>query len=300
MLDLSRMNFSGDFFSRLEPEMARVYRQIDLLEKGSIANPDENRMVGHYWLRNPELAPAPEITGEIRQTLVKIKAFARKVNTGEVLSEKGQLFKNVLLIGIGGSSLGPRFVSDALGSRQDRMSLWFIDNTDPDGIDRVFGHLEAELAATLCIVISKSGGTVETRNGMLEAQQMYRNQGLDFARHAICITQDGSKLHQTAQAEGWLQSFPMWDWVGGRTSVLSSVGLVALALQGIDIEALLAGARLCDEQTRKAVTPENPAALLALMWYKATGGQGGSQMVMLPYKDRLELFSKYMQQLIME
>jgi glucose-6-phosphate isomerase len=92
----------------------------------------------------------------------------------------------------------------------------------------------------------------------------------------------------------------MWDWVGGRTSVTSAVGLLPAALQGIDIDALLAGARGCDAVTRTTHTGKNPAALLALMWYHGAGGAGKRDMVLLPYKDRLLLFSRYLQQLIME
>ncbi len=92
----------------------------------------------------------------------------------------------------------------------------------------------------------------------------------------------------------------MWDWVGGRTSELSAVGLLPAALQGFDIDALLAGARAMDEVTRNTNPRQNPAALLALMWYHAGKGKGQKDMVVLPYKDRLELFSRYLQQLVME
>ena len=123
---------------------------------------------------------------------------------------------------------------------------------------------------------------------------------LDFPAHAVAVTGEGSELDRLATGEGWLARFPMWDWVGGRTSVTSAVGLLPAALQGIDVEALLEGARLCDEITRSTTARENPAALLALMWYHATGGAGRKDMVILPYKDRLLLFSRYLQQLIME
>jgi glucose-6-phosphate isomerase len=92
----------------------------------------------------------------------------------------------------------------------------------------------------------------------------------------------------------------MWDWVGGRTSELSAVGLLPAALQGLDIDGMLAGARSCDEVTRQRDLRANPAALLALMWHHAGGGKGSRDLVVLPYKDRLELFSRYLQQLIME
>jgi glucose-6-phosphate isomerase len=92
----------------------------------------------------------------------------------------------------------------------------------------------------------------------------------------------------------------MWDWVGGRTSETSAVGLLPAALQGFDIDALLDGARLMDEATRMKAFRKNPAMLLALMWFRAGGGKGRKDMVIIPYKDRLELFSRYLQQLIME
>lgn len=300
MLDISRMQFPEGFFEKMAGPMARIYREIAELEKGAIANPDEHRRVGHYWLRNPELAPTQEIAEEIKETLANIREFARQIHSGEITPEKGGFFRNVLLIGIGGSSLGPRFIADALTTPQDKMRMFFIDNTDPEGIDRIFRTLGDELDSTLCIVISKSGGTIETQNGMLEALNRYKQNSLNFTRHAVGVTQSGSSLDKICQGEGWLRVFPMWDWVGGRTSVLSAVGLLPLALQGIDIVQLLVGAKTCDERTRSTQTLQNPAALLALMWYHFTGGQGGKQMVMLPYKDRLELFTKYLQQLMME
>ena len=110
----------------------------------------------------------------------------------------------------------------------------------------------------------------------------------------------GSELDDTALEQGWLARFPMWDWVGGRTSVTSAVGLLPAALQGIDIDALLEGARMCDAATRVPDTRKNPAALLALMWHYGSGGVGSRDMVLLPYKDRLLLFSRYLQQLVME
>src|SRR6185436_10804463 len=120
------------------------------------------------------------------------------------------------------------------------------------------------------------------------------------AGHFVAITGVGSKLDQTAQSEGWLTRFAMCDWVGGRTSELSAVGLLPAALQGIDIQAMLDGAAAMDEVTRYPVTAQNPAALLALMWHFATDGRGAKDMVVLPYKDRLLLFSRYLQQLVME
>src|SRR5580658_1592455 len=193
-IDLSRMNVDDAFFAVMEPQMRKAFAAMDALEKGAIANPDENRMVGHYWLRNPALAPTPEIRKEIEETINKIKGFAANVHAGKIKGAKGP-FKNYLLIGIGGSALGPQFVANALGDpRKDKLKPFFFDNTDPNGIDRVLAMIGEGLGQTLCIVISKSGGTKETRNGMLLAQAAFKAAGLNFGQHTVAITTAGSDL----------------------------------------------------------------------------------------------------------
>lgn len=299
-IDISRIDFNDDFFATMEPKIQAAYSAMQELEAGAIANPDENRMVGHYWLRNAALAPQPELTTEIEECLANIKQIAADAHSGEMKGANG-VFTNCLIIGIGGSALGPQFVADALGCpKADKMKLFFFDNTDPDGMDRTLAALDGQLGNTLSVVISKSGGTAETRNGMLEAQAAYGAAGLEFAKHAIAITGLNSKLDKVAIAENWLTRLPMWDWVGGRTSELAAVGLLPAALQGLDIDRMLAGAAAMDVATRRTETAKNPAALLALMWHFATDGKGSKDMVVLPYKDRLMLFSKYLQQLVME
>jgi glucose-6-phosphate isomerase len=299
-LDISRIPFPDGYLESMEPRIQKAFAEMAALEKGAIANTSEKRMVGHYWLRAPQLAPTKELSDEITSTLASIKDFAAKVHSGAIPGTGGR-FTQLLVIGIGGSALGPQFVSQALGQPgKDRMDVLFFDNSDPDGFDYVLGKLGPHLAQTLVIVVSKSGGTLETRNGQLEAAEAFKAAGISFPRHYVAVTGAGSKLDLQAQKEGWLMRFPMWDWVGGRTSELCAVGLLPAALQGIDIDAMLAGAAAIDVATRKSVTRENPAALLALMWYFATDGKGSKDMVVLPYKDRLLLFSRYLQQLVME
>lgn len=302
-LDVSRIDFAPDFLSRMKGPMDQAYRAMDELEAGAIANPDEKRMVGHYWLRNPSLGAKkdPALGKEIEQTVARVKAFAAEVHSGEVKPQRGEKFTAVLVVGIGGSALGPQFVADALGDpRKDKMSVYFFDNTDPDGMERELAKIGDRLGQTLTVVISKSGGTPEPRNGMLIAQNAYKVRGLEFARHAVAVTGVDSNLDKVAVKEQWITRFPMWDWVGGRTSELATVGLVPAALQGLDVDAMLAGAAACDAVTRAHDTPKNPAALMALMWHSATRGKGEKDMVVLPYKDRLLLFSRYLQQLVME
>ena len=299
-LDVSRVNLDDAFLDRMSAPMTKAFEAMEQLERGAIANPDENRQVGHYWLRAPDLAPTPELTAAISETIARIHRFATDVHHGVIKPPTVTRFTQVLVVGIGGSALGPQFVSDALSTPADPMKIHFFDNTDPDGMDRVLATIGDRLPETLTVVISKSGGTKETRNGMLEAKRAYDARGLPFGPHAVAVTGAGSELDRFAQAGQWITTFPMWDWVGGRTSELSAVGLLPAALQGFDIDALLRGARDTDVVTRQHNARRNPAAMLALAWYAASDGRGAKDMVILPYKDRLMLLSKYLQQLVME
>ncbi|XP_048331849.1 glucose-6-phosphate isomerase 1, chloroplastic [Ziziphus jujuba] len=301
-LDVSRVGFTDEFVEEMEPRLQAAFRAMEELEKGAIANPDEGRMVGHYWLRNPKLAPNSFLKVQIENALDAVCKFADEVVSGKIkppYSPEGR-FTQILSVGIGGSALGPQFVAEALAPDNPPLKIRFIDNTDPAGIDHQIAQLGPELASTLVIVISKSGGTPETRNGLLEVQKAFREAGLDFAKQGVAITQENSLLDNTARIEGWLARFPMFDWVGGRTSEMSAVGLLPAALQAIDIREMLAGASLMDEANRTTVVRNNPAALLALCWYWASDGVGSKDMVVLPYKDSLLLFSRYLQQLVME
>jgi glucose-6-phosphate isomerase len=297
-LDLSRMGISSAWLDTMRDPAAQALDAMEQLEGGAIANPDEERRVGHYWLRAPERAPEPAMTAQIVQAKDDVIGFAARVRSGEVAPPSADRFRQLLVIGIGGSALGPQFIADALGCTADGLQPHFIDNTDPEGIDRVLNAIVP--SETLVVVISKSGGTAETRNGMLEASARFSATGLQFGRHAVAITQDGSKLDQYATEHAFLARFPMWDWVGGRTSVLSAVGLLPAALQGADVTALLEGAATMDQLNRVREIEHNPAMMLALAWYHAGDGRGTRDMVILPYKDRLALFSRYLQQLVME
>ena len=108
-------------------------------------------------------------------------------------------------------------MADALGPKRDPMDIYFFDNTDPDGFDRVLDKIGDGLRQTLAVVISKSGGTKETRNGMLEAEAASRKRDCNFAKHAVAVTGVDSDLDRYAVKNGWLARFPMCDWIGGRT-----------------------------------------------------------------------------------
>ena len=306
LVDLSKTSLADDALARdplVSGSFPAAFTSMEALEAGALANPDEKRRVGHYWLRAPERAPDAETRDAIETTLARVKAFANDVHAGRIAPESAPRFSNLLVVGIGGSALGPQFVADALGAPSDPLRPFFFDNTDPDGMARELARIASSrggLKETLTVVVSKSGGTKETRNGMLEAAAAYGALGLAFPRHAAAVTGDGSELDGAAAKDGWLARFPMWDWVGGRTSELSAVGLLPAALQGLDVDGLLAGAAACDAATRVKDVAKNPAAMLALAWFKETGGKGEKDMVVLPYRDRLLLFSRYLQQLVME
>ena len=223
-LDVSRMRFEASFLEQMAPPLQRAFEAMDALERGAIANPDEKRMVGHYWLRAPDLAPTPAIAAEIRNTLAEIKRFAAAVHDGTVRTPAGRRFTQVLCVGIGGSALGPMFVADALGNPGgDRMKLDFIDNTDPDGIARARAGLAGRLGETLCVVSSKSGGTPDTRNGMLLVAEAYRQAGLDFPPHAVAVRSGG----------GW----PMTRHRTPRRTALASMGAHGIGTAAAEEEA---------------------------------------------------------------
>ena len=129
--DFSFVDFPDDYLSSMDSNISSALQAMQQLESGAIANPDENRMVGHYWLRNVDLAPNEELTTAIRETLAKVKEVASAVHSGSLQSPQGA-FTDLLVIGIGGSALGPQFVGKALGHpNSDKLRVHFFDNTDP-------------------------------------------------------------------------------------------------------------------------------------------------------------------------
>ncbi|MCX8090415.1 MAG: glucose-6-phosphate isomerase [Verrucomicrobiae bacterium] len=309
-LDFPTLGLSVDFsgtglawqsiYQEMGERLVLALKAMQELESGKIANPDENRMVGHYWLRNPKLAPTTEIRTEIETTIRRVDSFARRVRAGEVKGQTG-CFKNFLLIGIGGSALGPQLATEALTSRcHNGLRPYFIDNTDPDGFTHVINDIGNELGRTLCLVVSKSGKTRETHNGMIFLERQFRSAGLKFESHAVAITMPGSELHQHALRRNWLDTFHIWDWVGGRTSFFSAVTLLPLALVGVSIHEFLAGAKEADIITRSNPLRSNPALRLAASWFHLIETEGKCCAAIIPYKDSLSHLSRYLQQLVME
>ncbi len=136
-LDISRINFTPADIDALAPKFDRAFRDMAALEAGAIANPDEQRMVGHYWLRNPDLAPNAQLREEIITNVRNIEDFASQVLSGKIKPPNAPKFTDIISIGIGGSALGPQFVSEALAPDVPPLAIHFIDNSDPAGLDRL-------------------------------------------------------------------------------------------------------------------------------------------------------------------
>ncbi len=299
-LDISKMHINPSDLKSLESKFPQVYASMTLLENGAISNIDENRQVGHYWLRTPSIAPETHIKLKIEHETSKIIEFSNQILTGTIKSSSDHQFTDVLWIGIGGSGLGPSLIVNALGESKTKLKFHFIDNVDPEGISNKLSNLSDKLSSTLFVVVSKSGGTPEPNIAMNITRKYVEDKKSSWEPNAVAITMSGSKLDNLAIEQNWLERFDLPDWVGGRTSITSSVGLLPAALMNVDIIDFLSGASIMDEATRSPDLRDNPAALLASSWYVAGQGKGKKDMVVLPYKDRLELFSKYLQQLVME
>lgn len=313
-LDFRRMQLPRNVKHHYGPPLASACWEMRDIEQGDKINVDEDREVGHYWLRylDGEMPPkakdiVKDAVSENEKAIMDIGAFHEGVF-------KEKEFDKILWIGIGGSGLGPQMLYDVLRTPGAKPTMFFFDNTDPGGFKRTLEEIRLEeggLDKTLAVVVSKSGGTPETANGMQVAKEAYEKDGVSFEQHAVAITQAGSKLDKMAgppdpedsDAEGpeWLKRFPLWPWVGGRTSLFSPVGILPATLLGFNVAELRAGAAEMDKLTQYTCEFYSNAALqLAAAWYNTVETRGLRTMVVLPYCDRLATLSKYLQQLIME
>ena len=223
--DFSFVDFPEGYLGSMADKANQALASMEELEGGSIANPDERRMVGHYWLRAPQLAPNEEISSAIRETNAKIKNLAKQVHQGELHAPVGP-FTDLLVIGIGGSALGPQFVGKALGHPcRDKLAVHFFDNTDPDGIDLTLAEIGPRLATTLALVISKSGGTPRPEMECWRPKRHFRPMGWISPNKQLQLPEKAAGFTNTPSGmAGWISS--LWDWVGGRTSETAAVGLL--------------------------------------------------------------------------
>ncbi len=284
--------------------MQQAFAEHGRAREGRHRQPDEKRMVGHYWLRAPAARARPgRSADEITSHADRDQGLRRQGPLrGRSPGPKGN-FTHLLVIGIGGSALGPQFVSHALGPAAARTRWRSISSTTPipTGSTTSSPSSAANLAQTLVVVISKSGGTLETRNGQLEAAAAFKAAGLSFPR-ALRRRDRGRLEARPARAEGGLAR-PLPDVGLGRRPHERALRRRPPAgrAPGLDIDAMLAGAAAMDAVTRRhghrARTP--PPSSPSCGTSRPTGA-GAKDMVVLPYKDRLLLFSRYLQQLVME
>ncbi len=312
-LDFRRMQLPRNVKHHYGPPLASACWEMRDTEKGNKINVDEDREVGHYWLRYLDGETPPKSEDIVKEAVSENETAIEKIRRFHEEVFKGN-FDRILWIGIGGSGLGPQMLYDVLRTPGAKPTMFFFDNTDPDGFRRTLEEIRLEeggLDRTLAVVVSKSGGTPETANGMLVAKKSYEEDGLAFEKHAVAITQAGSMLDKVAgppdpddpETEGpeWLDRFPLWPWVGGRTSLFSPVGILPATLLGFNVDDFRAGAEAMDKLTRYTREFYSNAALqLAATWYNTVETRGLRNMVVLPYCDRLATLSKYLQQLIME
>ena len=298
-INFSRMQIDAADLEKLHDMCRAAMAEMALLEAGKIKNPDENRKVTHFTdraaYRNSEL-------------FREVEEFAGAVRSGAITGGTGKRFEAVVLNGIGGSALGPQLLQFAINGpywneksceqRNGSLKIYFLDNTDSAGIKDLMEVVDLESTLQLCI--SKSGGTQETLNNLNALINIYTARGLNYGDYACAVTMPGSLLDNQARSQGFLKVFPMSDSIGGRTSETSVVGHVPAALTGIDFRKLLDGACRMDEWTRNDDIMNNPALMLAAMWYLAGNGKGDRNMIIEPCSDRLAMLARYLQQLVME
>jgi glucose-6-phosphate isomerase len=283
----------------------QVTAHRDAMFKGEEINTTEGRAVLHTALRNfsdqPKLVKGIDVMPEVRSTLEKMRIFTDAVHSGEHKGYTQKNVKNVVAIGIGGSFLGPKIMSEALKPYQsDAITVHYVANVDGSHIRDVLSYLDHE--TTLFVMSSKSFTTQETLQNTLTAKQWFIKQGgtqSAIAKHFVCVSSNVKAAVDFGISEDNI--FPMWDWVGGRYSLWSAIGLpIALSLGFSAFEQLLRGAFAMDEHFRHAPVEQNMPMILALLgiWYR--NFQGAQSHVLLPYYHYLRGLPAYIQQLDME
>jgi len=274
----------------------------EALFAGEIVNASEDRPALHMALRaRPDAAfsaAGQPVSGEVDATRAKMCAFAADVRSGARRGATGQPFSAIVHIGIGGSDLGPRLVWDALKPLAPQIDLRFAANVDPAEIAQALTGLRP--AETLVVVVSKSFTTQETLTNA-EAARAWLRAGLGEGADAHLVAVSAAPGKAQAFGVPADQVFAFWDWVGGRYSLWSAVGLSCAVALGFEVfERLLAGAAAMDEHFRTAPLRANAPVLLALAHVFNRDGLGRPVRAVVPYAQRLRLFPDFLQQLEME
>jgi len=287
--------------------------KVKQIESGAIVNKTankaetEDRAVDHYNLRlHDELVKGKSLQHSLK-LWEEIKTYVEQILDGKIVNEDGNRYEDVIFNGIGGSYLGPLMLVIAYhgdnynikkGSDKLPLNLHFFSNTDPDSFHVLSQKLDLKKA--IMVNISKSGGTQETKGNMDTFNNLLSMQGLSMGPHNIAVTTPGSGFDKFAQQNKFMNIFYMFNETGGRTSIVSAVGMVPAAFARIPFEQFLQGQSYMDELTRKDNILENPALLTAIGIDILTKRQGRKNMIVLGYSDFLKEFAHYLQQLYME
>lgn len=287
-------------------ELAQEVRLKEAIEaqfSGQNINQTEKRAVLHTALRAKEtevvLVEGQNVVPTVFEVKNKIKAFSDEVISGQRKGFTGQAFTDVVNIGIGGSDLGPAMVVDALQFYKNQLNVHFISNVDGDHVHEVLKKLNPE--TTLFVVASKTFTTQETLSNAETVREWFLKSATqnDVAKHFVAVSTNIQKVTEFGIANDNI--FPMWDWVGGRFSLWSAVGLtISLAVGFDNFNQLLAGANKMDEHFKKESFDKNIPVILGLLtiWYN--NFFGAESEALIPYTQYLQKLAPYLQQGIME
>ena len=281
-------------------ESADLSGSFENLTGGAPVNVTEERPALHTLLRGTRAGELPSLFTEVEKVNASLIRLVTDVHEGKRCGFARTPFTDVVNLGIGGSDFGPRMVCRALRSSGDKMTTHFVANVDPQDLDETLSQLNP--ATTFFIVCSKSFTTEETLTNALRARDWLLASGAgedDVAQHMVAVTTNISAAGSFGIQEA--DCFPIWDWVGGRYSLWSAVGL-SVALQGgwSTFANLLAGARSIDEHTQQATGKDNLPLMLSLLELWNTRYLHSDTHVVLPYSQRLEHLPDFLQQLSME
>jgi len=304
LLDYSKQLVTGETMQLLGAlaRECKVESSIASMFSGERINTTENRAVLHVALRAgaPVMLAGKDVTRDVRDTLARMGRFVRGVHSGSIKGGTGRAFTDVVNIGIGGSDLGPRLACAALEPYlKARPRPHFVSNVDGAAISSVLAALDPR--TTLIVIASKTFTTQETlANARTALAWLARKVGARAAtKHLCAVTADPARA--AAFGVDSAHVFPMWDWVGGRYSLWSAVGLpIALATGMKVFEDLLAGAREMDTHFRGTQIERNLPVTLALLEIWNATFRGVASRAVLPYDERLKLLPAYLQQLEME
>lgn len=306
-LDYSKNLINQDVLAGLFDlvESQQVSAKRDAMFNGKIINHTEQRAVLHTALRNfsgkPVMVDGQDVMPEVMATQDKIRDFVEAIHSGTHKGYTGKSIKHIVSIGIGGSFLGPKIMSEALKPYwYDGVTVHYVANVDGCHITDVLSGLDHE--DTLVVMSSKSFTTQETLQNTLTAKQWFLNSGgsqQDIAKHFVAVSSNVKAATEFGMDENNI--FPMWDWVGGRYSLWSAIGLpVALTMGYDNYRAILEGAYDMDQHFQNEPLETNLPVLLAVLgvWY--VNFHGAQSHVLLPYYHYLRGFPAYVQQLDME